>query len=242
MRVKRHLSSDPYCSICNAHLETELHCLRDCSMSIQVWSFCGFANLQDFRTMNFFEWLHSHATGPHTRLFITVHWWIWRFRNAMVFEQTNWSLYNIIHRISSMLNEDQFVHIDALQHSQHGTRLVSWQHHFHEYVLNVDGSSLGNPGLAGFGGILRIGGVQRLVCQIDSKETLRLVRCSDLDFHIYACYLHDIRQLLLDSSWSVRLVHTLREVNQCATGLQSLVLQTMSLSSCRMNLLLLCLT
>ncbi|KAF7806654.1 ribonuclease H [Senna tora] len=129
-------------------------------------------------------------------------------------------------------------------------RLVKWEAPVPgTFKINVDGSSRGNPGKSGIGGLIRdsngamiagfsvsIGfsdilyaelfaikyglelawkkGCKKVICESDSRDALQSVEWAT-DVHIYRSMIKKIRELL-GREWEVRLVHTLREGNQCA--------------------------
>jgi ribonuclease HI len=115
--------------------------------------------------------------------------------------------------------------------------------------LNVDGSSLGNLGVSGFGGLLRndngawilgfVGNIDfsnifhaellamyhglevtNLVCYSDSKTAINLIFATVNDWHHYAPIIRNIHELLARDQ-QVRVLHT-REGNACADYLAKL--------------------
>jgi hypothetical protein len=87
-------------------------------------------------------------------------------------------------------------------------------------ILNVDGSSIGNPGISGFGGLIRnshgawIRGVagnigcsnilhaecimehKRLICYSDFIIAIKLIEDPINEWHHFASILHNIKDLL----------------------------------------------
>ncbi|KAF7824839.1 ribonuclease H [Senna tora] len=136
-------------------------------------------------------------------------------------------------------------------------RLVRWEAPTLGTVkINVDGSSLGNPGKAGIGGLIRdsdgewiigftasIGfnkilyaellaikyGLElawerqcpKVICESDSTDAIQLVEWAKIEVHMYGSLIGEIRELL-ERNWEARLIHTLREGNQCADYLAKL--------------------
>lgn len=108
-------------------------------------------------------------------------------------------------------------------------------------VLNVDGSSLGNPSPVGFGGLLQIGEgewifgfygsigtsenlqaeLHRLVCYSDSKSAIELSKAHVSATHAYAALILKTNDLL-QREWEIELIHTLREGNGSADVLAKL--------------------
>ncbi|PNX71208.1 ribonuclease H [Trifolium pratense] len=103
--------------------------------------------------------------------------------------------------------------------------LVAWSRPSEGNVcLNVDGSLLGSPQSADFGGLIRnndetfLGGfLWNVICFSDSLHTVALVK-SVSSYHQFANEIISIRQLL-DRDWNVVVDHTLREGNACADNL-----------------------
>lgn len=81
-------------------------------------------------------------------------WIIWKSRNAEIFTDTKWELWHILNQISSLT--DIIHRILATAVKPKITKEVRWippPENF--YKVNVDGSSIGNPGKPGFGGSFR---------------------------------------------------------------------------------------
>ncbi|KAK2370222.1 TMV resistance protein N [Trifolium repens] len=79
---------------------------------------------------------------------------IWKSRNDESFKNTSRTLWNTLSQINTLLHSTKKVFGDSNKISI--PRLVFW-HPPPENVIkvNVDGSSIGNPGLSGFSGLLR---------------------------------------------------------------------------------------
>lgn len=58
-------------------------------------------------------------------------------------------------------------------------------------------------------------GYRNVTCYSDSQFAISLVKESSSIFHKYASLIHSV-QALLNKNWSVTLLHTLMEGNQCA--------------------------
>ncbi|GAU16251.1 hypothetical protein TSUD_298830 [Trifolium subterraneum] len=91
------------------------------------------------------------------------------------------------------------------------TRMVRWNAQGgNGMILNVDGSSIGNPGVSGFGGLLRNsdgGWIHGFAGNIGISNILHV--------EYWQSIIHNIKDLLA-RDWRVRVVHTLRKGNVCA--------------------------
>lgn len=152
--VTRHVSNDASCQRCGAIQETILHALRDCSKARVVWNSFNFTQLQQFDCDDLHGWIKIHAMGAHGILFLVVCWFIWQARNEEVFSDMTWRAWRIQSQIQNLI-----VSIDKSfggQAQVKEPRFVTWTPPIDNYVkLNVDGSSLRNPGPSGYGGVIR---------------------------------------------------------------------------------------
>lgn len=92
--------------------------------------------------------------GTQGSLFAAACWIIWKSRNAAIFndmEWTNWYTINQVHT----LHED-ILHAFVAHSPTRMIKSVIWRPPPTDFCkLNVDGSSFGNPGNSGFGGLIR---------------------------------------------------------------------------------------
>lgn len=101
------------------------------------------------------SWLKQGASGPRDTLFFACVWWTWKARNAKCFED---ELIPCTRLMLAVLNLAETLKVCFKAHTTSAVpaRQISWlQKDRLGIVLNVDGSNLGNPGPAGFGGLLR---------------------------------------------------------------------------------------
>lgn len=151
-RVHRHLTLDPSCQRCGSNSETILHCIRDCPQAARIWRYMGFQ--YDHSNAHDLTWFTSQLGGNRAVLFAVISWFIWKVRNIAVFEDVTWEPWLIQSKIHSLCSVIHQAYRSTKSSKQN--RLVVWKHPTEEFVkLNVDGSSLGNPGHLGFGGIIR---------------------------------------------------------------------------------------
>jgi len=151
----RNMANAATCSHCGEDNETLLHCFRDCRFSKEVWHEIGFTDTHFFTEQNAHSWVNTAATGPISTCFLAALWWVWRHRNLMCLNNETWSLFRIINNI----NNSTDAIIKSFQNNEsvaQQDRFVRWNCHNHSCtILNVDGSCLGSPVRAGFGGIIQ---------------------------------------------------------------------------------------
>ncbi|KAK7247414.1 hypothetical protein RIF29_42297 [Crotalaria pallida] len=130
-----------------------MHCLRDCHKAADVWLLLGLSNnLRFWQEQDVYIWIRNGIEDLNL-LFITTAWWIWRAR-------CDESCANHILTAQVVFHHAKLLHDDVSrcfgQLRQHKPlRWVAWLPPMGEdVVLNVDGSSMGNPGQAGYGGSL----------------------------------------------------------------------------------------
>ncbi|KAK2358414.1 hypothetical protein QL285_095601 [Trifolium repens] len=87
-------------------------------------------------------------------------------------------------------------------------------------ILNVDGSSIGNPGVSELMALyhgLRLAwelNIKELICYSDSGTAINLITEPVDEWHHYAAILLNIKDILA-RDWRVKITHTLREGNAC---------------------------
>lgn len=173
-------------------------------------------------------------------------WIIWKARNSEIFTDSKWDLWLCLNQIYSLVDLIQKTH--AFSGKQHVPKEVKWfPPQENVFKLNVDGSSSGNPGKSGFGGLLRnsIGewiygflgfcgittclnclwftiawsrGITSIICKSDSQMALQLISKGVEDFHPYAPLINRIRDFYTHP-WILSFQHTLREGNFSADWL-----------------------
>ncbi|XVE48701.1 hypothetical protein DITRI_Ditri01bG0023300 [Diplodiscus trichospermus] len=88
-RVKRSLTSNSYCSLCNQHPELVLHALRDCTAASSLWmSILGINGRNAIYSLSLKDWFAKNFNGSvhdvlqegwDARFALTI-WWIWKWR------------------------------------------------------------------------------------------------------------------------------------------------------------------
>lgn len=100
-RYKRKLTNDPKCFICGGEDESTLHILRDCPAAKSVWrKLEGFANLSSFYQGGLHEWIRNNLEFESIETWPTIFaistWWLWRWRNMLMFDRRNEILLDLI--------------------------------------------------------------------------------------------------------------------------------------------------
>ncbi|GAU26057.1 hypothetical protein TSUD_225190 [Trifolium subterraneum] len=112
------------------------------------------ANLNFFQGDDPYVWIRNGLRCFSMFLFMATIWWIWRTRNALCLNSDPIPFYSLKLRIM-----DYALLIENCHSNHHDTstsKLVKWNVlGGTSMILNVDGSSLGNPGISGFGGLIR---------------------------------------------------------------------------------------
>jgi hypothetical protein len=104
------------CPLCDQEDENVQHLLTSCVFSRQVWySILSLVGLQQYTpgpdALSFIEWWHhamqqiekQHRKGFNS-LVVLVAWWIWKHRNACVFEGTSSNVNALMQKIRDVAN------------------------------------------------------------------------------------------------------------------------------------------
>jgi hypothetical protein len=151
----RNIAPSPLCSRCGLEDETFLHSVRDCNFSNIIWHHVGFHDVNFFANLDVIDWLKEWSMGPHSFLFAATILWAWRHHNLMCLSNENWPLCCLSYNIHSMV--DSFMSSFATNPRMVSDHIfIKWNNGNHSCViLNVDGSCLGTPLRAGFGGVIQ---------------------------------------------------------------------------------------
>jgi hypothetical protein len=154
VRFNHHMTNDASCPRCGAAEETILHTLRDCPKAKRIWDMMRFSGSQIFLVSSCYDSFTHCASEKNGQLFLISCWYIWKARNEELFSDTSWEDWKVLNLINT--HHDATIRSFGSVHNHREARLVSWKPPSGAAVkLNVDGSSLGNPGRSGFGGLIR---------------------------------------------------------------------------------------
>lgn len=160
----RGINCDNKCPSCKRQDETIIHLLRDCELARKYWSCVEVppAHVHTF-SGSLEEWLQANSVSlvkhksdmPWSTVFLFTIWAIWKNRNKIVFEN---SIPNPRLAIEC-INQARDYHFCVSKAKTTTTKAaipVAWTKPREDWFkLNSDGASLGNPGKAGGGGIIR---------------------------------------------------------------------------------------
>lgn len=153
------MGNNPTCAICGQESETWWHCFFGCAWARRVWRWIGIpnpvpnhamvaeANVADlyqlFKGWNHLQW--------------AAFWNIWVERNARSIRNVHSEPYIVARKSLALSAAFESSYGKKLRTGD--TRLVSWVPNGEaaDNILHVDESSLGNPGRAGFGAVIRNG-------------------------------------------------------------------------------------
>jgi ribonuclease HI len=157
MLSHRGITPHSLCPRCNIHEETMLHCLRDCELVKFVWRSIGYSAPEFFMENDHYAWIRGNLRASSMFTYLAAVWCIWRARNLLCFNNEVTNTYSLRLRIEGL---------GLLLQNGHGTNRASSSHDLVRWnaldgtgmILNVDGSSKGNPGVSGYGGLIRNAG------------------------------------------------------------------------------------
>jgi len=149
------MASSALCSRCGLEDETFLHCVRDCNFSKSIWHHVGFHDENFFLDMEVSHWLKEGSLGHQSFIFAAIVWWAWHHRNLMCLNNEIWTISHLSYNIHSMVDSFNLCFKNNSQIDQ-VERFIRWNDDNYSCdILNVDGSCMGTPMRASFGGIIR---------------------------------------------------------------------------------------
>ncbi|XP_024630845.2 uncharacterized protein [Medicago truncatula] len=150
----RNIASSPTCSRCGLHDETFFHCMRDCNFSRDIWHNIGFNDSEFFAMEDATDWLREGTKGPHATTFAAGLWWTWMCQNSMCLSNEQMSVHKLTANIRNSAKDIELVFPSTS--AIHMDRYIRWNNNnLNSNILNVDGSCIGTPARAGFGGLIR---------------------------------------------------------------------------------------
>ena len=158
------LHVDSLCPRCHSP-ETTIHILRDCSWAREIWCQALGVLPLSFFAQPLQDWLHSNATSERPTLphlipwevfFPFTCWKLWLARNERIFNHQSITQHSLLYSLVQAATEFHFLASTVHQTPSRIPQIIKWHPPPPSFLkLNIDGSALGNPGLAGAGGVLR---------------------------------------------------------------------------------------
>ena len=162
--ASRGLNISHLCPLCNNEAESIIHMLRDCPLACHVWdSLIPPSVINTFYGSTLVNWLRTNCKSnacSHLGIFWNVIfpfgvWSIWLHRNKAIFRGNNPPKLNS-YKVIIKAVEFAFLGVNGRNVRVKTIIQVRWTSPLVQWVkLNSDGSSMGNPGRAGGGGIIR---------------------------------------------------------------------------------------
>lgn len=155
---KRGISQTTICGRCSAGVEESIiHCVRDCNSPRAMWQQLGLGSALFFQPDDFQTWQQQQTDGDHFSVFLAGVWQAWCARNSNCLGGEDPPIHKIIRQVKSMASAIE-LGLKARAHHVRHQWMVTWDpSRAQVMVLNVDGSSFGNPGPVVFDGLLRTG-------------------------------------------------------------------------------------
>ncbi|KAJ1379513.1 Ribonuclease H domain [Sesbania bispinosa] len=153
---RRHIVEIATCPQCGGQSESISHCFRECPVVQDIWIRLGFQNVGvNAGDESFRAWIIRNIRGSHETLFLSILWWLWKWRNNVVFEPSPWRSDFVVRNILA-------THVDVISsagdetNDEHLFSKIWWQAPPAGYVkLNLDGSFSPVVGVMGSGGVVR---------------------------------------------------------------------------------------
>ena len=161
----RGVECDITCPVSKNAVETLSHALRESPFALDFWRKIKTpVTLQASFQLELLDWLKIYClfdpnimvNGCPWRIqFPFAVWHLWKHRNRVVFENTTLNMSLHTYCINQFV--EYFFYIGEASKEKHYTAVqIRWKKPREGWAkLNIDGASLGNPGRAGSGGILR---------------------------------------------------------------------------------------
>lgn len=166
---RRHLSDNPNCPSCTNAFEDTNHTIRGCPEARDIWKklVCN-KEYQRLESMSLNEWFDTNTGGKVNtsfgknwpEVFAITTWWIWRWRNDLVFNNEKREINDKIKWITMQVEETRRAFSNNNSVVRKGTiiqtRTLRWTKPPRGVMaLNTDGSFEKNTERAGCAGVLR---------------------------------------------------------------------------------------
>ena len=161
----RGMQVTPLCHFCEVSTETTVHVLRDCCVARNLWSSL-LSPMSDslFFGLHLNDWLRLNCCKMDTYSSSGIRWgilfsfgvWIlWLHRNRVLFRNERVQD-NLKPSVLAKVVEFAYIGINEKLNTTHRSIQVRWtKPPLSWHKLNLDGSSIGNSGRAGGGGLIR---------------------------------------------------------------------------------------
>jgi ribonuclease HI len=224
--ASRGINISTFCPRCLDPNESLIHMLRDCPDSIAFWSSFRFPSLGNhFYSASLFDWIHSNciATSTHDHNipwqtpFSFGIWSLWLRRNQFVFKLDSHFLDPLVNAISYASEFFYLIGSYSKVKNRISTPIKWFAPPLDGFKLNTDGSSLGNPSLAGGGGVIRnhvgdwVGGFSRAIGVTTSVQAELRALKDGLNLAIDLGILN--LEIEMDSLVAVELVNSIATLN-----------------------------
>lgn len=223
LRFRRNMTTTVECPRCGLYYEDSSHLLRECPCAKAIW-----IEIKDFKWWEegckqpLAEWVASNLKKTIVfldtkwyRFFTTTLWQIWKTRNLMVFENVSHPIQASLKSIWTYAHEMEEAFTSPLHPNSTTPTIINWCSPIASTLkLNTDGCSKGDPGQAGYGGLLR-----------DEAGTLvwgyygYLGHCSGVKAELWAIY-HELTILFQKGTMNVAIeTDAAQAIDQIQNGL-----------------------
>ncbi|GLT45320.1 hypothetical protein SLA2020_191580 [Shorea laevis] len=156
---------NPVCKICKGQIESLDHIFRNCPPAVDTLNRLSSEFTANHNILDFYQWLYLHCNNrssspffniPWAAIFCFTLWTLWNRRNHFLYQQQAMDTSKIYNLIIERVTEFWSVNNKASIAHLHRTTFFSWDPPPSSWFkLNTDGSTIGNPGYAGCGGLIR---------------------------------------------------------------------------------------
>ncbi|XP_072064218.1 uncharacterized protein [Arachis hypogaea] len=160
-RIRRHMSQNAACPICQHRDETTMHVLHDCYFARATWNLLQPGNhIADFFNLNHMDWLIKNLSisGDWAVRFGAMLSSLWYARNKQVFEGKSSNPTGVAEAVKSRTYDFSMVMKASITPKKVDTNweLIRWFPPNEDAIkMNVDGSFFSHTGNASCGGLFR---------------------------------------------------------------------------------------